>query len=381
MKIVYAYHNIANVGGAGKIIIDKMNLLAENYDYEIYLITYSQGKHDFCYPLSNKVKHIDIGVPFHLQYKYKYLKKLWLKWYYSTLFKRKIKKQIDIIDPDILIGLANDAGCPVCKIKSRAKKITESHVAKFKKNHRETSTDNLFKMIFLFINAKWRQHIIEKYSDVVVCLTKGDVKEWEKANKVAIIPNTIHHGPVTTNHNKTNRVLSIGRLTPLKGFDRLINAWKIINNRHPEWELLIIGEGECKSALQKQIVQNKLEGAIKIHPFTSQITEEYLKSSIFVLASRYEGFGLVLAEAMACGVPCISFDCPYGPSDIIKNKEDGLVIENGNIKQLADSICYLIENKHIREVYGEKARQNIARYYPENIMPQWDQLFKQLVNG
>ena len=103
------------------------------------------------------------------------------------------------------------------------------------------------------------------------------------------------------------------------------------------------------------------------------------ESSIFVFPSRYEGFGLVLIEAMINGLPCISFDCPYGPSEIIKNGHDGFLIPNGNIQAMADKICYLIENENVRKEMGKKARHSAMRYAPENIMPLWEKLFNELV--
>lgn len=107
-----------------------------------------------------------------------------------------------------------------------------------------------------------------------------------------------------------------GRQTDLaKGFDRLVDAWNIVQKRHPDWILDIFGEGFYKDSLTRQIKDRKLEHSITIHPFTQNITQEYLNSSILALSSNYEGFGLVLIEAMSLGVPCVSFDCPFGPSE------------------------------------------------------------------
>jgi len=121
-----------------------------------------------------------------------------------------------------------------------------------------------------------------------------------------------------------------------------------------------------------------LEGIVTIHPFTSNILQEYSNSSIFALSSNYEGFGLVLIEAMGCGLPCVSFDCPNGPSEIIKHKEDGFLIKNGDIQGFAEALCHLITNEKTRKEFGKRARQNVMRYAPENVMPQWELLFNQL---
>lgn len=158
----------------------------------------------------------------------------------------------------------------------------------------------------------------------------------------------------------------------------LIPAWSIVAQRHPDWKLHIYGEGDLKEKFTKLIDELQLNNNCLLHHTVSNIADKYCMSSIFVLSSRYEGFGLVLEEAMSCGIPCVSFDCPHGPSDIIKDYEDGLLVEKENIKELADKICYLIENENVRIKMGHKARENVKRFLPENVMPQWKNLFESL---
>lgn len=153
-------------------------------------------------------------------------------------------------------------------------------------------------------------------------------------------------------------------------------AWE--EGHHTDWILDIFGEGFYKDSLTRQIKDRKLEHSITIHPFTQNITQEYLNSSILALSSNYEGFGLVLIEAMSLGVPCVSFDCPFGPSEIIRNQEDGLLVKNGDIQGFANALCHLIEHEAERKAFGKRAKQNITRYSLRNIMPQWEMLFHKL---
>ena len=214
--------------------------------------------------------------------------------------------------------------------------------------------------------------------DFFVTLTENDKKQWKRINNIIVIPNPTCLKPVSSSSLKSKKVISIGRLDPQKGFDMLISAWQIVSKNHKDWCLDIYGDGSLRNELERQIINLGLS-TCKIHSATNDIYNKYLESSIYVMSSVYEGFGLVLTEAMSFGIPCISFDCPFGPSDIISNNKDGILVEPNNINKLAEAICFLIENEDKRIEFGNEAKINVQRFSAENIMPQWDKLFRSLV--
>lgn len=379
MKIIYIYNTIAIKGGVERIFVDKMNYLADKLHYEVYLLTTSQGKHPISFPLSPHVKHIDLNIRHHIQYRYSLLKRLWIRFRLKYLCNKRLKEAIEKIDPDIIICTTTYLSVEVCRLKCRAKKIVESHMARDYTHLTDNFKMGIFKDLRNRFNTYRRFHIIEKKSDALVTLTQADAKAWKKASNVYIIPNTTRFITLKGSSCEVQRVIAIGRLTYQKGFDRLIDAWVIINRKHPEWKLDIFGEGIRYEALNKQIKDSRLENVVTIHPFTKNILHEYLNSSIFALSSNYEGFVLVLLEAMGCGLPCVAFDCPNGPSEVIQNGKNGLLVKNGDIGEFANAICHLIKNKEIRKKLGTKAKEEIKRYSPEIIMPQWEHLFNKLL--
>ena len=171
----------------------------------------------------------------------------------------------------------------------------------------------------------------------------------------------------------------VGRYNDAKGYDYLIPAWEKVHQRHPDWVLDVYGSGELHDQVVGWIAERHLEKSIVLHEPTSEIMEKYMESSICVLSSRYEGFSMVLVEAMSCGVPCVSFDCPHGPRTIIANGEDGLLVDYLNVDALADGLCKLMEDEKLRMRLGENARKSVLRYSEERVMGLWTNLFNSLV--
>jgi glycosyltransferase involved in cell wall biosynthesis len=140
----------------------------------------------------------------------------------------------------------------------------------------------------------------------------------------------------------------------------------------------MFGEGEQREMLEGLIHSKRLDDVVIIHKPIQKIMQEYLNSSIFLLTSRFEGLPMVIVEAMACGLPVVSFDCPWGPADIINDGEDGFLVEYLNTNEAAQRVCQLIEDPHLRKEMGAKARANVRRYDRDAVMRQWKDLFKQV---
>ena len=231
------------------------------------------------------------------------------------------------------------------------------------------------------LKAKIETYLEDKISnkyDLFVVLTNEDKIKW-KNSKVEVIPNFLEKYPTKISELKNKKIISVGRLDYQKGFDLLIDVFEKVTRVHPEWKLEIYGEGEEKEKLNEKIKNKNLDGNIKLNGVTIEIGKKYIEASIYVMSSRYEGFGMVLLEAQAYGLPIVSFNCPCGPKDIITANKNGFLCNFGNIDDMAEKIIYLIDNIEIRKNFGKKARENSLEYSEEKIMEKWENLLQVLI--
>ena len=377
MTIVYIFRSMAKLAGTERVLTDKMNYLA-SIGYNIYIITYEQGEHPIAFKFHQNIVHIDLGTRFFTLSQYNIFKRYWKYIKLRYLFRKKMESCIKQIKPDIIIYTTYSLNVIdiITKLKCKAKKIVESHVIMGSITEENDSSNNTFiqqiKKHFIYRNLKYI-----KKADKIVVLTKEDARQWSQIKKAQIIPNPVTIFPDNTVENNSNKILCVGRLEKEKGFDLLINAWKKIADEFPNWNIEIYGSGGEYNNLLQQIKINSLTGSIQIKPPTINIYEQYQNSSLFILSSRYEAFGLVLIEAMSCGRPCISFNCPSGPNEIIIDGINGLLIQNGNIDDLAIKIKWMINHENERKEMGKNARIFAQKFKKENIMQQWIKLFNE----
>jgi glycosyltransferase involved in cell wall biosynthesis len=360
MKLLYITNGITGSGGLERVLSLKASHLADNFDYEVTILTLNEDGVQQFFNFSKKIKHITIKVNGNpLNYIYQYIS--------------QIQKNVYQINPDV-ISVCDDGlkgfFIPII-LRKKNKIIYERHVSKIIELG---ESPNFVKKIVTNLKFSLMTQLGKTFDKFIV-LTEDNKKEWKLKN-IEVIPNPLSFFPKESSTLTEKIVLAVGKQSYQKGYDRLLESWKIVQEKFPDWQLHIYGTIHPQNIYKNQANQLKIEDSVKFFPPNKNIQEIYLKSSIYVMSSRFEGFGMVLIEAMACGVPCISFDCPYGPANIITNSKDGFIVENNNIKIFAEKIIELISKEDKRYLFGKNAKENVKKYNLNEITFKWNILFQ-----
>ncbi len=221
--------------------------------------------------------------------------------------------------------------------------------------------------------------IAYRKADAIVCQTNGVTRCFPASvqDRISVIPNPIT--PVTSKAAASGkRIAAVGRLDWQKGFDNLIDAFSEVAPDHPGWSLDIWGSGTEQSALQNQIVEHKIAGRINLRGTSDRPGGWVDETDLFVLSSRYEGFPNVLGEALAAGLPVIATDCDFGPKDMVTHGQDGWLVPVESPRALAGALDKLMSDEPLRRKLAHAATAAAARFAPEHVMKQWDQLIDQV---
>jgi len=356
-KIAILYYDVTLLGGTQRVISGLANQFYDSGKYSIVVVSMFSLNGTMCYPLPDNVKIVHLN----------------MKSFYGNIFGHMFNflKIVFILlnlckreKVDILMGTHYKINFVLPFIKNCKVKIgTEHFTAKI--------TPKIWVMF---------QKIFYPMLDSFVCLTNSDAKNYSYLKNLRIIPNKLPFVVKEQSKLENKVVLAVGRLVKQKGFDILIDIVSEIKDNCTDWQFRIVGDGEEELSLKEQVKKLKLNDLVKILPATNEVIKEYLNASIFVMSSRYEGFGLVLVEAMTCGLPVIGFDCPDGPADIIRNNEDGFLVENGNKKAFSEALLKLMYDEDLRKNFGKQAAKNIQRFSPDKVFKMWDNLFEALEN-
>lgn len=381
MRILIIHRSFALVGGAERVIIDKANYLTAR-GHDVMLTSYEQGNHPISYELNPEIKFKDLNCRFFTLSKHHPIAHFYHFIRLKQIFKESLRAIIADFKPEVIV-LASDWNFlikSVITVAGAIPVICEFHNSYDFIVKNIGNTGNRLKDM---LTKAYYHHVIKNVGKCfrLVSLTEADARHWRKiAKSVWVIPNPVVFFPEVIDDVKKveGRILFAGRLNAPKRIDYLITAFSQIAHRHPQWHIAIFGEGMEKDALESLIKSLGLERRVVINNPTPNIYEEYKKAQMLVLSSKYEAFGLVLIEAMSCGTPCISFDCPSGPAEIIDDKITGLLAKNGDIKDLAEKMEWLIIHDEERKEMGCKARIAAEKYKPSVIMKEWEKAYTSL---
>jgi glycosyltransferase involved in cell wall biosynthesis len=376
-KILYIYGGLYTPNGMSAIISQKINYLADYTDNEMYIVLTEHPEKKTFYHLSDKIHRKDIVMNFDDLDTMPLFKKIICYWMKQRKYKRLLTQYLMELRPDITVSITRREINFLTKIKDGSKKVAEIHFART--FYRQLNLSLLPRRVNKWISKIWMNNLIRslKQLDRFIVLTNEDRQNWTELDNVSVIPNFVTSVSIDKSDCNMKRVIAVGRYSWQKGFDMLINAWKIVYKSHPEWLLDIYGDGDSDT-YQTIAVNLGLSSVVRCNHAIRDINNEYIKSSIFVLSSRYEGLPLVLIEAMGAGLPVVSFSCPCGPKDMIDEGQNGLLVENGNVQQLADRLLYLINNESVRKSMGAKAAESVKLYSKDIVMKHWIDLFNGL---
>ncbi len=391
MTLLYCIPHIFRQGGMERVLTQKLNWLAIHTDYRLIVATTEatpQGLPKAHFPLHERVEIKELNINFDAEFGSPLPYKFWQHMRKQRIYKTALVQLIREQSVDVCISLCGKEIAFLSTLPCAT--MAEIH---FSKNERQLRLEAYHKGLFWTLLGKLRNYALLR--DVqrlkhFVCLTEADLQAWQKSGckHVQCIPNPCGVVPaesVGTDKpigyaGRKKTVIGVGRLHPQKGFDRLLKAWQYVEQRHPDWTLEIVGDGPERATLARLKEDLQLKNATLIGAQTDMLSV-YTSSSLMALSSRYEGLPLALIEAMWCGMPCVAFDCPQGPAELI-TPERGILVPNNDIEALAEAISAMIEDETRRQLAGQAAYDYAHQHFAEDvIMEQWLTLLHELTHS
>ena len=366
MNILYLTDQFYLHGGVERVLSQKLNFLVKQAKYKVYLVTIENKNKSFCYKTSDQVCHTDLSINYHRSKSFFHISNLIKLPFHVYSLNKKIKE----INPDVII-LCNFSFdfyfLPY--ISSGIKIIKEYHSSRYFYN------ENLPKLNLIKKYLHKLNNFIEEKYDYLALLNRDEAKYYNSKN-IVIIPNPTQDFGYSNYDNRENVIIAAGRIAPIKQFDHLIKIWNLISNNYPDWELHVYGGGDKNLLSELQ----KMKDTLKVSNFilkgtTNELHQKMKNASIFALTSASECFPMVILEALSCGLPVISYDCPHGPGNIISDNKDGILISHNDIESFAEVLENMINNFELRKDMSVNAKRNIQRFDEITVMQNWIELF------
>ena len=358
-------------GGAERVSANLANYWATK-GWEIAIVTLSQQRLDF-YELHPAVKRVALDLA---EETVNVLAVLW-KNIRRVIALRRVLRQIQ---PDIALGMMVEANVLLALA---AWGLPTLRTVGAEHTHPPQSAVG-------YLRDTLRSHTYGLLNAVTALSSEG--KDWLKthtnAQRIAVIPNAVtwplpgqepRISPNALYQSERQLLLAVGRLEAQKGFDWLIEAFSNLADKHPDWDLVILGEGSLRTTLDKQVRESGLEHRIFLPGRAGNMADWYESADLYVMSSRFEGFPMTLAEAMAHGLAAVSFDCDTGPRDIIRHEQDGLLVPPGDVAELTAALDRLMSDALTRQRFAERAVEVRERFSMERIAGMWEKLFEEVL--
>lgn len=375
MKLIYCIADVYNPGGMERVLLNKLRWLDARGGYELMVVTTDQNGRPPFYAFPPAVRMVDLGIGYKADNGRNPVAKILSYFRKRRVHRKRLTELLMREKADIVISLYPSESSFIPSIRDGSKKVLELHFCKFFRLQYHRS--GLLGLADRF--RTWQDERIVRRFHKFVVLTHEDAGYWGALPNLEVIPNAALKVDVERPADAPRRVIAVGRLDYQKGFDRLLEAWSLLPaGLRESWRLDIFGQGEWEEMLTQKALALGIAASARINRPTNRIFEEYAASSLLAMSSHYEGFPMVMIEAMACGLPVVSFDFLCGPKDIITPGENGLVVKEGDIPALAAALQQLMEDPVLLEKMSKKALEVSRTYSEEAVMARWEQCFKQL---
>jgi len=369
MKLVYCHADVYNPGGMERVLLNKLRWWVQRGGYELMVVTTDQHGRPPFYEFPPEVRMVDLGI----NYKDDNGKNPIAK---TLGYLRKRKKHREALTellmrekPDAVISLYPSESSFIPDIPDGSVKMLELHFNKmFRLQYNRKGLLGLADRI----RTKQDEKLVRRFDNFIV-LTRQDAEMWGDLPNLSVMPNAAVTMPHIPHKYGNHRVIAVGRLDYQKGFDRLLDAWALLPKQlRKTWKLDIFGQGEWEEKLKNQIKTLGIGDSAAVNKPTNQIFNEYATSDFLVMTSHYEGFPMVMIEAMACGLPTVCFDFLCGPRDIIANGINGLIVPEGDLQAFANAMQRLMEKPEELEHMSAQATKISEVYSQNTIMKRWE---------
>lgn len=369
MKLIYCHADVYNPGGMERVLLNKLRWWVQRGGYELMVVTTDQHGRPPFYEFPPEVKMVDLGINYKddngrnpIAKTLGYLRR-------RRLHRAALTELLMREKPDVVISLYPSESSFIPDIQDGSLKMLELHYNKlFRLQYNRKGLLGLADRL----RTRQDEKIVRRFDNFIV-LTRQDADMWGNLPNLSVMPNAAVTMPHVEHQTGNHRVIAVGRLDYQKGFDRLLDAWALLPEPlRATWHLDIFGQGEWEEKLKRQIDRLGIGTSATINKPTNAIFDEYAKSDFLVMTSHYEGFPMVMIEAMACGLPAVCFDFLCGPRDIIADGVNGRIVPEGDLQALASTMQQLMEHPEQLEEMSAHARKISEVYSQDSIMQRWE---------